>query len=215
MERSSTGGQVTERHAEITKDQIVQVEKFRWIALKRIEYNDEGGKERVWEAATRTTRKAEVDAVFIVATLVSKDKEPQILLVSQFRPPTEAYCLEFPAGLVDEGENAEEAAIRELREETGYFGEVKSISPALFIDPGMSNANLQFVSVVIDTEMPLNKFPKQRLDEGENISTHCIPRSEFMEYIKHPNRIAGLETKKVVVSGLLYSFCLGNMVFSS
>ena len=28
----------------------------------------------------------------------------------------------MPAGLVDEGESAEESAVRELREETGYIG---------------------------------------------------------------------------------------------
>lgn len=30
--------------------------------------------------------------------------------------------IEVPAGLVDEGETAEESAVRELREETGYVG---------------------------------------------------------------------------------------------
>ena len=57
-------------------------------------------------------------------------------------------CIEVPAGLVDAGESAEEAAIRELREETGYIGTVEeslgggsgilfngeSMSPSLYTD---------------------------------------------------------------------------------
>ena len=39
--------------------------------------------------------------------------------MSQFRPPVNSICLEFPAGLVDEGETAEQSALRELKEETG------------------------------------------------------------------------------------------------
>lgn len=42
------------------------------------------------------------------------------MLVSQFRPPLNAEILEMPAGLVDKGETVEEAAKRELYEETGY-----------------------------------------------------------------------------------------------
>lgn len=30
----------------------------------------------------------------------------------------------MPAGLIDEGETAEECALRELKEETGYVGEI-------------------------------------------------------------------------------------------
>jgi 8-oxo-dGTP pyrophosphatase MutT (NUDIX family) len=37
-----------------------------------------------------------------------------------------------PAGLIDAGETAEEAAVRELKEETGYIGVVSESSPVMF-----------------------------------------------------------------------------------
>lgn len=38
----------------------------------------------------------------------------------------------MPAGLIDAGETAEEAAVRELKEETGYIGVVSESSPMMF-----------------------------------------------------------------------------------
>lgn len=49
--------------------------------------------------------------------------EGQIPLVRQFRPSVGEWCIEFPAGLVDEGETPQESAARELEEETGYRAE--------------------------------------------------------------------------------------------
>jgi 8-oxo-dGTP pyrophosphatase MutT (NUDIX family) len=54
------------------------------------------------------------------------------VLEKQFRPPVGKVCIEVPAGLIDEGETPEEAAVRELREETGYVGEVSVSSPLMF-----------------------------------------------------------------------------------
>lgn len=59
------------------------------------------------------------------------------MLQKQFRPPLDKVVIEIPAGLIDEGETAEQAAIRELKEETGYVAEVLETSPVMFngMDP--------------------------------------------------------------------------------
>ena len=76
-------------------------------------YIDSYGAIREWESFERVNCKG------IVAILpVTDDKE--VLLIRQFRPPVNRYVIEFPAGLNDKGDTLEEAAKRELLEETGY-----------------------------------------------------------------------------------------------
>lgn len=57
---------------------------------------------------------------------------PEIVLQKQYRPPIDKITIEVPAGLIDEGETVEEAAVRELREETGYVGVVSETTPTMF-----------------------------------------------------------------------------------
>ena len=47
------------------------------------------------------------------------DKKDHVVLVRQFRYPLGDYVYEFPAGLVEEGEDMLAAGIREMYEETG------------------------------------------------------------------------------------------------
>ncbi len=48
-----------------------------------------------------------------------KDDPSKILLVRQYRYPVNNYVYELPAGLIDKGETAWQAAVREIKEETG------------------------------------------------------------------------------------------------
>ena len=47
------------------------------------------------------------------------EQKDHLVLIRQYRYPIGGYVYEFPAGLLDEGETAAEAGIREMFEETG------------------------------------------------------------------------------------------------
>jgi ADP-ribose pyrophosphatase len=54
------------------------------------------------------------------AVVMPMDERNRILLVRQYRLPALQYLWELPAGRMDPGETARQAARRELAEETGY-----------------------------------------------------------------------------------------------
>ncbi len=66
--------------------------------------------------------------------IVALDEQRRLLLVRQFRPPVGGMTLELPAGHVEAGETPEQAARKELLEETGYQAEhfklLASFSPS-------------------------------------------------------------------------------------
>jgi ADP-ribose pyrophosphatase len=62
--------------------------------------------------------------------------EGKIIFVKQFRYPFQSEVLELPAGKLDEGEDPELCAVRELEEETGFKpGTVKKLG-AIYTSPG-------------------------------------------------------------------------------
>ena len=66
----------------------------------------------------------------------AKDK---VVLVRQFRYPVNGYVYEFPAGLVESGEDMLDAGIREMYEETGLqFTPVQTARP-FFTTVGMTD----------------------------------------------------------------------------
>jgi len=68
-------------------------------------------------------------ADFVV--IVALTPQNQLLLVRQFRMAAAAVTLELPAGHVDPGETPEQAARRELLEETGYEADAFKLLGAL------------------------------------------------------------------------------------
>ena len=90
----------------------------------------------------KTTREVveHVDCVVILPI----DSEGNILLERQFRHAVDRQLLELPAGSIDAGETPEEAASRELREETGYKpGKLEKLG-GFYAAPGYCTEYLHF-----------------------------------------------------------------------
>lgn len=73
------------------------------------------------------------------------EKNDKLVLIRQYRYPIDGYVYEFPAGLVEPGEDMTEAAVREMLEETGLsFHPVHSTQP-FFMTVGMTDESCGFV----------------------------------------------------------------------
>ena len=69
-------------------------------------------------------------------SVVPVDEDGNVYLVRQYRKPLELVLLEVVAGGIDEGETAEEAAHRELREEAGLRAERLELLSFFWMSPG-------------------------------------------------------------------------------
>ena len=71
----------------------------------------------------------------VVIYPVLKEDPEKIVMIRQYRYPLGDYLYELPAGLIDEGETPDAAAVREMKEETGLDFEVYSGGDAAFRRP--------------------------------------------------------------------------------
>ncbi|XP_029317478.1 ADP-sugar pyrophosphatase isoform X2 [Cottoperca gobio] len=188
----------------IVKEELMVAGK--WVKLEQTTYVDHAGSTRTWESVKRTTRQtsAEADGVGIIALLKRTLHKDCVVMVKQFRPPMGCYTLEFPAGLIDEGESAEAAALRELKEETGYKGEVVGVTPVTCLDPGLSNCTTQMVMVNINGDEGENISPTQQLGDGEFVEVILLPLDEFQRKIDDL-----LKKEDTVVDAKVYIFAMG------
>lgn len=177
-------------------DSTKTVASSRWLQLNTINYTDQEGKARKWDVVTRTTKQSDkADAVVIIPLLKhhsigrgggggdggndgTTKQQIDTILVEQFRPPVGQVTVEFPAGLIDEGETPEDAALRELREETGYVGEkcrvVPQVSRQVNMSPGLTDETVHVVVVEVDLSNPYNQSPKPELDDGEHVTVKRV-----------------------------------------
>lgn len=101
----------------------------RFLNMYELDMKDENDKHSKYFVASRaeriedlkiTTRMNRADGVIIYSVYCDEaDQKEKVVLIRQYRCPLDNYIYEFPAGLVDEGEDFKTAGIRELKEETG------------------------------------------------------------------------------------------------
>jgi 8-oxo-dGTP pyrophosphatase MutT (NUDIX family) len=161
-----------EQMEKIRKYEIVKRETVyegRFLRCLILTYRDPEGILRQWEAVER------VNCDGIVA-IVPVTGEGEMILIRQFRPPVDAYVIEFPAGLNDRGENAEEVASRELREETGY--EAKEMT-FLAKGPLSSGSSREVLTVYLAKGLEFKGIVQR--EETEDIEVMKIPVDAVFE----------------------------------
>ena len=104
-------------------------------------------------------------ATGIVPIRLNADGQYEVVMVRQYRPEVDAYCLEIPAAMSDvAGEDPQATALRELQEETGFTStDVRPLGQFLQ-SPGISNAEVQIYLAVGLTEVAMDRHGPEEDD---------------------------------------------------
>lgn len=156
------------RKAVFSKDRPSVVFQGKFLKLIR-----HGG----WEFSQRTNCTG-------IVVIVAMTQDNRIILVKQFRPPVGRYCIELPAGLVnDQGKIRKEslaaAAKRELLEETGY--EAKTLRK-IMDGPGSPGSSCDIMSLF--KAEGLKKVHEGGGDHTEDIEVCEIPLAQIDAWLK-------------------------------
>jgi ADP-ribose pyrophosphatase len=129
----------------------------KWLNLFEVSYIARTGDEKSWQMASRqnepkclTGSYHRPDAVVIVPFHMAKNK---MVIIREYRVPLNDYEYGFPAGLVAGGESVEQAARRELMEETGLtVSRFIKVSPPIYSSAGMTDESVAMVYVECEGE---------------------------------------------------------------
>jgi len=124
--------------------------------------------------------------------IIALDDHGRILLVNQYRTAIERVTLEIPAGKLEPGETAEECAVRELEEETGYHADAIKYFIPMASAIGYSD---EIIHLFIATGL---KPGESHPDDDEFIAVQWMDVSELIDLVLDGR----IEDAKTIVAAL-------------
>lgn len=180
----------------------VQLVSSGWLNKYELTYRAPDGSTLTYESVSRKGLKDYVrtleanargdastpDAVCIVPIL----PDGSIMLIREFRYPVNAWCIAFPAGLMEKGETLEDCVTRELCEETGcrvrtdLGGEViRPLPQSGYSSVGMSEENVHVVIAQVE------RAGEAQPERNELIETFTLARGEIASFLESNKDLIG------------------------
>jgi hypothetical protein len=173
---------------------VEEIMKTTWLSLKHATYLDKNENEQHWDYISRNDNRQ------IVTVVCRSRRYNKFLFISQPRVPINNIEISFPSGLIDKGESPGQAALRELKEETGYVGEVLSVSTLCPKSAGLSNES----NFIVECKVNEQAIQQSEMEETEDIQSFWKTPTQLMKFIREMN------SKEISVSSNVYNFVLGH-----
>jgi ADP-ribose pyrophosphatase len=157
----------------------------RFVSRYDLAYIMHNGREKIYEMVSRRPVKGLSDLADAapdgVVLIILNEARSRVLLNREFRPAVGKVVYNFPAGLIDAGETAEQAAARELREETGLAlcGHLATYGRS-YGSVGLSNESAAVYVGLADADVPFGG----NADPAEEIEPVWVSRAQAAEIIQ-------------------------------
>ena len=126
--------------------------------------------------------------------IIALTKNEEVVLIEQFRHGTEEVILEIPGGMLDEKEEPQTAARRELVEETGYEAD-----EFIFLGESRPNPAIQNNTIYHFLAKDCEKRKETNFDEHESAITKIVPYKDVKKLVS-----SGKITHALAVAGFYY-----------
>jgi len=114
---------------------------------------------------------------------LARTKSGLFPIVKQYRPAVEDYTLEFPAGLVEKGEDPEKCCVRELKEETGLIADSVTYLGSFYADTGRLENNIY--TYFVSTFEPDASFIAEPGMDVEYVDYEALKKLILLGKFKH------------------------------
>lgn len=120
----------------------------------------------------------------VVIYPIWKGAPDRIVMIRQYRYPLGDFLYELPAGLIDEGETPELAAVREMKEETGLTFEVYNGGDAAYRRPFFMGAGFTDESCNAVFGYVSGEVSRQDQEDTETIQVCIVDKAEAARILR-------------------------------
>ena len=174
-------------------NKITKTTNNRFLNMYELDMKSDEGKHSKYFVASRaeniedlkiSTRQNKADGVVIYSVYQEENsKEEKLVLIRQYRCPIDDYIYEFPAGLVDVGEDFKMAGKRELKEETGLdFAPIDAED--MFTKPYFTTIGMTDESCGTVYGYASGTISKEGQEESEDIDIIIANRTEVKRILR-------------------------------